>query len=87
MKKYIVYGKSSCPFCIKVVNKLLRKGKNFYVEMYDSSPEKLEEIKKRYNHPTIPVVIMIDEKEIFIGGCDDTIGHLINEATNDVGET
>ena len=46
MKKYIVYGKSTCPYCIKVVNKLLRGGKTFYVEMYDEQPEKLEEIKK-----------------------------------------
>ena len=86
MRKYIVYGKSSCPFCIKVVNKLLRQGKTFYVEMYDAQPEKLEEIKKRYNHPTIPVVIIQDNNEIFIGGCDDTINHLLHEKNNDTGE-
>ena len=87
MKKYIVYGRSSCPFCIKVVNKLLRKGKTFYVEMYDDQPEKLEEIKKRYNHPTIPVVICIDEKEIVIGGCDDVIEYLKEGVPNDTSET
>ena len=87
MKKYIVYGISSCPFCIKVVNKLLRKGKTFYVEMYDNHPEKLEEIKKRYNHPTIPVVVMQDNKEILIGGCDDTIAYLKNEVTDDTSKT
>tara|TARA_R100000388_G_C7112546_1_gene97263 strand:+ start:188 stop:451 length:264 start_codon:yes stop_codon:yes gene_type:complete len=87
MKKYIVYGRSSCPFCIKVVNKLLRKGKTFYVEMYDNHPEKLEEIKKRYNHPTIPVVVMQDNKEILIGGCDDTIAYLKNEVTDDTSKT
>lgn len=86
MKKYIVYGRSSCPFCIKVVNKLLRNGKTFYVEMYDNYPEKLEEIKKRYNHPTIPVVIIQDHKEILIGGCDDTIDYLKNEAAHDTGK-
>ena len=87
MKKYIVYGRSTCPYCIKVVNKLLRGGKTFYVEMYDDQPEKLEEIKKRYNHPTIPVVICIDEKEILIGGCDDTTEHLKEEVLNDTSET
>ena len=87
MKKYIVYGRSSCPYCIKVVNKLLRGGKTFYVEMYDHQPEKLEEIKKRYNHPTIPVVIIQDNKEILIGGCDDTIAHLKNEVIDDISET
>ena len=87
MKKYIVYGKSSCPYCIKVVNKLLRGGKTFYVEMYDEQPEKLEEIKKRYNHPTIPVVIIQDNKEILIGGCDDTINYLKKEKSNDTSKT
>ncbi len=87
MKKYIVYGRSTCPYCIKVVNKLLRGGKTFYVEMYDDQPEKLEEIKKRYNHPTIPVVICIDEKEIVIGGCDDVIEYLKEGVPNDTSET
>ena len=87
MKKYIVYGRSSCPYCIKVANKLLRQGKTFYVEMYDNNPEKLEQIKKRYNHPTIPVVICIDEKEILIGGCDDTIDHLKEEVSDAASKT
>tara|TARA_R100000231_G_scaffold113319_1_gene84119 strand:+ start:356 stop:619 length:264 start_codon:yes stop_codon:yes gene_type:complete len=87
MKKYIVYGRSTCPYCIKVVNKLLRGGKTFYVEMYDDQPEKLEEIKNRYNHPTIPVVICIDEKEIVIGGCDDVIEYLKEGVPNDTSET
>ena len=39
MKKYIVYGRASCPYCIKVVNKLIRNGKTFYVEMLDDNPE------------------------------------------------
>jgi glutaredoxin len=87
MKKYIVYGRSSCPYCVKVVNKLIRKGKCFYVELHDNSPEKLEEIKKRYNHPTIPVVTIIDDKEILIGGCDDTIEHLKQEVSDATSET
>jgi glutaredoxin len=87
MKKYIVYGRSNCPYCIKVVNKLLRSGKTFYVEMHDSTPEKLEEIKKRYNHPTIPVVTIQDNKEILIGGCDDTIAHLKSDVANDISKT
>jgi len=62
-----------------VVNKLIRKGKCFYVEMLDEHPEKLEEIKKMYNHPTIPVVTIRDDTEILIGGCDDTIEHLAAE--------
>tara|TARA_B100000287_G_scaffold357462_1_gene348735 strand:+ start:1021 stop:1284 length:264 start_codon:yes stop_codon:yes gene_type:complete len=86
MKKYIVYGRSSCPYCMKVVNRLFRDGKTFYVEMFDNHPEKLEEIKKRYNHPTIPVVIIQDNKEILIGGWDDTIAHLKNEVSDDTGE-
>jgi glutaredoxin len=87
MKKYIIYGRSSCPYCIKVVNKLLRKGKTFYVELHDDYPEKLEEIKKRYNHPTIPIVIVKESEEILIGGCDDTIEHLKSEVDSDISQT
>lgn len=79
MKKYIVYGRSTCPYCVKVVNKLIRKGKCFYVEMLDENPERLELIKKMHNHPTIPVVLIRDDTEILIGGCDDTIEHLAQE--------
>ena len=55
--------------------------------MYDNHPEKPEEIKKRYNHPTIPVVIIEDNKEILIRGCDDTIRHLKEEKLNDTSKT
>ena len=55
--------------------------------MYDNHPEKLEEIKKRYNHPTIPVVIIQNNEEILIGGCDDTIAHLKDEAPDDTSKT
>ena len=87
MKKYVVYGRSTCPYCIKVVNKLIRKGKSFYVEMLDENPERLEKIKEMYNHSTIPVVLIRDEQEIFIGGCDDTINHLTKEVSDDTSET
>ena len=103
MKKYIVYGRSTCPYCIKVVNKLLRGGKTFYVELHDNNPEKLDEIKKKFNHLTIPIVTFIDDSgycgevalnvdskgntEMLIGGCDDTIFHLKNEVPNDTSET
>jgi len=87
MKKYIVYGRSDCAYCVKVINKLIKKGKCFYVEMYDNQPEKLEQIKKRYNHPTIPVVLIKDEQEILIGGCDDTIDYLQTEKPSEVSQT
>ena len=87
MKKYIVYGRSDCAYCVKVINKLIKKGKCFYVEMYDNQPEKLEQIKKRYNYPTIPVVLIKDEQEILIGGCDDTIQHLKQEINSDSSQT
>ena len=55
--------------------------------MLDDNPDRLEFIKKMYNHPTIPVVICKDEKEIFIGGCDDTIQHLKEEKDDDTSQT
>ena len=80
MVKYIIYGKSSCSFCIKIINKLAKSKKTFYVEMLDGQPEKLEKLKEKYNHYTVPIVIEIREEEQLIGGCDDTLKLLESQA-------
>lgn len=87
MEKYLIYGRANCPYCIKVVNKLIRAGKTIYAEMLDDSPEKLQKLKMKYDHPTIPIVILKNDKEELIGGCDDTIEYLSREVLNDTSKT
>lgn len=73
MAKFIIYGKSDCPYCIRVVTKLAKAKKCFYVEMLDDKPERLQELKTQYDHPTVPIVIKVEDVKELIGGCDDTI--------------
>ena len=76
MTKYIIYGKSSCPYCIKVITSLVKSGKTFYAEMLDHDLSRLEELKTKYGHPTIPIVLIKTNTEKLLGGCDDTINHI-----------
>ncbi len=79
MLKYIIYGKASCPFCMKIIKKLTEAKKTFYVELLDGNPEKLEQMKAKYNHNTVPIVLVKRTEEILIGGCDDAIKQLEKE--------
>ena len=79
MLKYIIYGRASCPFCVKIIKKLTEAKKTFYVELLDENPEKLEQMKIKYNHDTVPIVLVKREVETLIGGCDDAIKHLERE--------
>ena len=46
----------------------------------------LKRSRKGYNHPTIPVVTFIDNKQMVIGGCDDTISHLAKDVPDGTSE-
>jgi glutaredoxin len=81
MQKYIIYGKSNCPYCIKLVTKLAKAKKCFHIEMLDDHPDRLERLKKQYNHPTVPIVLKITET--LIGGCDDTLKLIATETANE----
>ena len=87
MEKYIVYGKSSCPFCIKIVTRLIKAGKTVYAEMLDQNPEKLQALKIKYDHPTVPIVIVEEDIQRLIGGCDNTLEYLKKEVIDDTSET
>ena len=76
MLKYIIYGKSSCGFCRKIIKKLSESNKTFYVELLDDNPEKLEAMKIKYDHQTVPIVIVKRVEEKLLGGCEDTLKFL-----------
>lgn len=80
MKKYIIYGRSNCPFCIKIITKLAKANKRFYAHMLEEGSKELEEMKEKWEHPTVPIVIEVSESQKLIGGCDDTMKLLENES-------
>ena len=71
----VVYGRSTCPYCIKTIELLKNIKKTIFIEI-DKPPIELfgknnlfEILKKDIkNHSTVPVVF---DKGIFIGGSSD----------------
>ena len=49
MTKFIIYGRSDCPYCIKVITKLAKAKQCFYVEMLDDNSKRLQELKIKYD--------------------------------------
>ena len=71
---YIVYGRSSCPFCVEATQLLDFAGVEYDYFNLEGDREFLQEAKEFYNHPTVPIVLKIDgESGIvrLIGGCSD----------------
>ena len=59
---------SYCPFC-KKAKEILNKNKiKFEEHIMDNKPEELEKMKNKYNHQTVPIILLNGK---FIGGCDD----------------
>ena len=74
--KYIViYGRKTCPYCIKIINLLSSHKKTLFVEI-DTEPHELFKkqllLKILYpeiqNHTTVPIIF---DKCKFIGGATD----------------
>ena len=84
MKKYLVYAKETCPFCIKLLGYMKQNGKKFiYVVNYDLDQE-LKVTMEKYNWRTVPIVLEItDGEEKLIGGCDDTIKYFEGNRTGE----
>ena len=77
---YYLWVKSSCPFCVEAQSELLQRVKSHTLHVMDEKLEELEEVKKLWNHSTVPIVVMQDgDEETFIGGCTDLKEWLKNE--------
>ena len=74
---FLIYGRSSCPFCTEAVDILESLGiSNTFFDL-DRDRAFLNEAKMFYNHPTVPIVLKIDADSgivKLIGGCDDLKG-------------
>jgi glutaredoxin 3 len=63
-----LYTTSSCPFCIRAKAILDRYGVEYTEHVMDSRWGELRETKRRFGHPTVPIILLDGE---FIGGCDE----------------
>lgn len=76
---YLVYGRSSCPYCIESTQLLDFAGLDYDFFDLEDDREFLEEAKQFYKHPTVPIVLKIEGETgrvRLIGGCDDLKGEL-----------
>ena len=78
-KKFIIVGRSSCPFCSMALNLLDAHELKYTFLNYENKREFLEEYKVFYNQKTVPIIIGNDlasgrcEK---IGGYTDLVDFL-----------
>lgn len=68
MAQVTIYTKPYCPYCIRAVSLLEKKGIDFTEIEAAFDPEKRQEMMQRSGRSTFPQ-IFIDDRHI--GGCDD----------------
>ncbi len=68
--KYIVYGRSSCPYCRDAKSLLERKKMKFEFVDLERDPEMLSRVKSHLRWPTVPVIIERRDPEtmVLVGG-------------------
>jgi glutaredoxin 3 len=70
MSQVTIYTKPYCPYCIRAVSLLEKKGVDFTEIEAAFDPEKRQEMMKRSGRSTFPQIFIGDEH---IGGCDDMV--------------
>lgn len=71
---YTLWIKSGCPYCVKAQEELFKRKKVHTLFIMDEKPEELNEVKKLWNHTTVPIIVAQDgDVEVFIGGYTDLI--------------
>ena len=69
---YTLWIKTDCPFCIAAREEVYKRRVNHTINIMDDNPEKLNELKELWNHPTVPIVVYRDDVvESFVGGYTD----------------
>lgn len=63
--KIELYTWTTCPFCVRAKAFLAEKGLEYTEHVMDSKPTELAEAKKKYGHPTVPIVVIDD---LLVGG-------------------
>jgi glutaredoxin 3 len=68
MSEVTIYTKPYCPYCVRAVDLLERKGVTFTEIEAAFDPEKRQEMMQRSGRTTFPQIFV---GERHIGGCDD----------------
>ena len=77
--RFIIIGRSSCPFCVKAVDYCKAKEKQFEFLDYATHPQVLQEYKEFHNHPTVPIILANNLETGYtkkVGGYSDLLEYL-----------
>ena len=56
-EKFIIIGRSTCPFCVKAVEYCKAKNVEHNFLDYAKTPQALDEYKTFHRHPTVPIIL------------------------------
>ena len=70
MQQVTIYTKPYCPYCVRAVDLLERKGVPFVEIEAAFDPDKRQEMMRRSGRTTFPQIFVGDRH---IGGCDDML--------------
>ena len=74
---YFVYGITDCPACLRACASLMEAELAFVFVNTDFSAVYREQLKKKYNHPTFPIIVRKTECDsLIIGGHDELLDHI-----------
>jgi len=79
-RQVVMWAKSNCSFCGEAMKELIQHGMNHTVHIMDDKVADLAEVKERWNHSTVPVVVLKeDDNETLIGGFTELKKWLVDD--------
>ncbi len=78
-EKFIIIGRSTCPFCIEAIRYCDAKNAEHKFLDYASRTHILEEYKQFHKHPTVPIILAnhLDTGRVhLVGGYSDLLEYL-----------
>jgi glutaredoxin len=78
-EKFIIIGRSTCPFCVRAVDYCTAKERESIFLDYAKKEEMLEEYKQFHNHPTVPIILANNLETGYtkkVGGYTDLLEYL-----------
>jgi len=77
MKKFKIFSKGACPYCVAAVQLCEEKGISYEKISLDGSPELLLEMSNTYKWKSVPMIVEVaGGGEKFIGGYTDLVEYL-----------
>lgn len=77
MGNVTIYTTSTCPYCKMAKELLQSRGYDYEEKQLEFGSEQLENLIKKTHHRTVPQIFFDEE---FIGGYDDLVKYLDNQA-------